>query len=76
MIYVYGPTFFDFKVSSEDRSPTQNSTTWDNAYIASISNKAASIIMELEDLKCKPFQCALQMKLLKCQVLSNNAIFS
>ena len=49
MIYVYGPTFFDFKVSCEDRSPTQNSTTWDNAYIASISNKAASIIMELED---------------------------
>ena len=59
MIYVYGPTFFNFKVSCEDRSSTQNSTTWDNAYIASISNKAASIIIELEDLKSKPIQRAL-----------------
>ena len=46
MIYVYGHTFYDFKGEEWGQITNPYSTTRDNAYIASISNNAASIIME------------------------------
>ena len=73
MIYVYGPTFFDFKVSCEDRSPTQIPPPGITLIIASISNKVASIIMELEDFKCKLIQCKSGSALRVCTKTSKKS---